>query len=111
MTQTEWENEMCIKILELIQNELYVDFRYLDVAVSALTLTPNDSLRSTATDGISFFFPARTDSSGIPLQPAFLKSRCTAQRISLYFSASVDSWKPRPGFVEPFLRHCCRVDY
>ena len=52
MTQTEWENEMCIKILELIQNELY-----LDVAVSALTLTPNDSLRSTATDGISFFFP------------------------------------------------------
>ncbi|MCO7153552.1 VWA-like domain-containing protein [Anaerobutyricum hallii] len=55
MTQTEWENEMCIKILELIQNELYVDFRYLDVAVSALTLTPNDSLRSTATDGISFF--------------------------------------------------------
>ena len=39
MTQTEWENEMCIKILELIQNELYVDFRYLDVAVSALTLT------------------------------------------------------------------------
>ena len=57
MTQTEWENERCIKILELIQNELYVDFRYLDVAVSALTLTPNDSLRSTATDGISFFFP------------------------------------------------------
>lgn len=48
---------MCIKILELIQNELYVDFRYLDVAISALTLTPNDSLRSTATDGISFFFP------------------------------------------------------
>ena len=94
MTQTEWENEMCIKILELIQNELYVDFRYLDVAVSALTLTPNDSLRSTATDGISFFFP-----------------RCTAQRISLYFSASVDSWKPRSRFVEPFLRHCCRVDY
>ena len=44
-------------MLELIQNELYVDFRYLDVAVSALTLTPNDSLRSTATDGISFFFP------------------------------------------------------
>ena len=102
MTQTEWENEMCIKILELIQNELYVDFRYLDVAVSALTLTPNDSLRSTATDGISFFFPP---------EQILRVFRCTAQRISLYFSASVDSWKPRPGFVEPFLRHCCRVDY
>ena len=30
---------------------------YKRQAVSALTLTPNDSLRSTATDGISFFFP------------------------------------------------------
>ena len=57
MTQSDWENEMCFKILELIHNELYVYFRYLDVAVSALTITPNDSLRSTATDGISFFFP------------------------------------------------------
>ena len=36
-TQHEWENEMCIKILHLIQNELYLDFRYLDVALSALT--------------------------------------------------------------------------
>ncbi len=45
------------KCSNLFTNELYVIFRYLDVAVSALTLTPNDSLRSTATDGISFFFP------------------------------------------------------
>ena len=42
MTQTEWENEMCIKILELIQNELYVDFRYLDVAVSAHCVLENE---------------------------------------------------------------------
>ena len=96
MTQTEWENEMCIKILELIQNELYVDFRYLDVAVSALTLTPNDSLRSTATDGISFFFPPEQILRVFRSNPLFL---------------SVDSWKPRSRFVEPFLRHCCRVDY
>lgn len=57
MTQTEWENEMCIKILDLIENELYIDFRYLDVAISTLILTPKESLRSTATDGISLFFP------------------------------------------------------
>lgn len=57
MTQTEWENEMCLKILELVKNELYIDFRYLDLALSALTLTPNETLRSTATDGISLFFP------------------------------------------------------
>ena len=57
MTQTEWENEMCIKILDLIENELYIDFRYLDVAISTLILTPKESLLSTATDGISLFFP------------------------------------------------------
>lgn len=57
LTQTEWENEMCVKILELIKNELYIDFRYLDVAISALSLSPNETLRSTATDGISLFFP------------------------------------------------------
>lgn len=57
MTQTEWENEMCLKILELVKNELYIDFRYLDIALSALTLTPNETLLSTATDGISLFFP------------------------------------------------------
>ena len=56
MTQTEWENEMCIKILDLIENELYIDFRYLDVAISTLILTPKESLRSTAPDGISLFF-------------------------------------------------------
>ena len=29
MTQTEWENEMCIKILELIQNELYLSLIHI----------------------------------------------------------------------------------
>lgn len=111
MTQTEWENEMCIKILELIQNELYVDFRYLDVAVSALTLTPNDSLRSTATDGISFFFPPEQILRVFRSNPLFLNRAVLHSVFHCIFLASVDSWKPRPGFVEPFLRHCCRVDY
>lgn len=57
ITQTEWEYEICIKILKLIENELYIDFRYLDVAVSTLVLTPNETIHSTATDGISFYFP------------------------------------------------------
>ena len=72
MTQTEWENEMCIKILELIQNELYVDFRYLDVAISALTLMPNETLRSTATDGISLFFPPEQILRVFRFNPLFL---------------------------------------
>jgi len=96
MTQTEWENEMCIKILELIQNELYVDFRYLDVAVSALTLTPNDSLRSTATDGISFFFPPEQILRVFRSNPLFL-NRCTAY-FTVFFGIC--------GFVEAAIQIC-----
>ena len=72
MTQTEWENEMCIKILDLIENELYIDFRYLDVAISTLILTPKESLRSTATDGISLFFPPEQILRAFRSNPLFL---------------------------------------
>lgn len=103
MTQTEWENEMCIKILELIQNELYVDFRYLDVAVSALTLTPNDSLRSTATDGISFFFPPEQILRVFRSNPLFLNRavlhsvfhcifRCIFRHLWIRGSRDPDLW-------------------
>lgn len=56
LTQTEWENDICIKILHLIQNELYLDFRYFDLALSALTFEPKESILSFATDGIRLFF-------------------------------------------------------
>lgn len=94
MTQTEWENEMCIKILDLIENELYIDFRYLDVAISTLILTPKESLRSTATDGISLFFSAGTDFASLSFQSSFPEPSRAPQRFPLYFPASVDSWKP-----------------
>ena len=57
-TQTEWENEMCLKILDVIRSELYLDFRYLDMALSALTWSSNEQIHTFATDGSSlFFFP------------------------------------------------------
>ena len=31
-TQTEWENDMCLQILDVIRSDLYLDFRYLDMA-------------------------------------------------------------------------------
>ncbi|MCI6858237.1 MAG: VWA-like domain-containing protein [Eubacterium sp.] len=58
VTQTEWENNMCMQVLTLTKDELYMDFRYLDRALSTLIPTPKPSLRSTATDGISLFFPS-----------------------------------------------------
>ena len=99
ITQTEWEKEMCIKILELVENELYIDFRYLDVAVSALTLTPKESLRSTATDGISLLFPPYQilrvfRSNPLFLNRAFLHSvfHCIFRHLWIRGSRDPDLW-------------------
>ena len=71
-TQSEWENEMCIKILDLIQNELYLDFRYLDVALSALTFSGNEQIRTMATDGIYLYFSTEQILRVYPNNPLFL---------------------------------------
>lgn len=56
-TQEEWEAQICTKILKTIHDELYLDYRYLDVALSSLTFTKNDMLQITATDGIHLYYP------------------------------------------------------
>ena len=71
-TQSEWENEMCIKILDLIQNELYLDFRYLDVALSALTFSGNEQIRTMATNGIYLYFSTEQILRVYPNNPLFL---------------------------------------
>ena len=35
-----WQNQMAEKILRFVQNELYQDLRFLDVALSALVWQP-----------------------------------------------------------------------
>ena len=44
ITQTEWEQYMAEKILRLIRHELYMDFRYMDVALSALSYQPKEGV-------------------------------------------------------------------
>ncbi|MCI8448839.1 MAG: metallopeptidase [Eubacterium sp.] len=51
-TQTEWEYEMSVKILDLIRSELYLDLRFLDIALSALIPREDAALKAFATDGI-----------------------------------------------------------
>lgn len=71
-TQTEWENEICIEILKLIQNELYLDFRYLDMALSALIFAPKEQIHTFATDGTSLFFSSEQLLRLFPKNPLFL---------------------------------------
>ena len=50
ITQTEWEQYMAEKILRLIRHELYMDFRYMDVALSALSYQPKEGIDTLGTE-------------------------------------------------------------
>lgn len=55
-TQTEWEEEMSVKILDFVRNELYLELRFLDVALSALTPKAQSALSTMATDGRYLYY-------------------------------------------------------
>ena len=55
-TQTEWEEEMSLKILSFVRNEIYLDLRFLDLALSALWPKPAENLNAFATDGTILYF-------------------------------------------------------
>ena len=57
-TNSEWEEDISIKIINQTRNELYVDLRFLRNALWALTPKKNDSLSSFATNGINISYNA-----------------------------------------------------
>ena len=54
--QYEWEDEMSGKILGYVRNELYLDLRFMDVALSELIWTGDTSIDTMATDGQNLFY-------------------------------------------------------
>ena len=65
-TQTEWENEMCMQILDVIPQRTLSGFRYLDMALSALTFSANEQIHTLATDGTYLFFSREQILRGLP---------------------------------------------
>lgn len=55
-TQGEWEEEMSRKILDFVQNEIYMDLRFLDIALSSLTPKADTQIHAFATDGTFLCF-------------------------------------------------------
>lgn len=55
-TQTEWEEAMSIKVLGFVKDELYLDLRFLGIALSALTPQADSQITTCATDGTALFF-------------------------------------------------------
>ncbi len=55
-TQTEWEEEMSVKILDYVRSDLNANFRFMDLALLALEPKANSSLQTFATDGIYLYY-------------------------------------------------------
>lgn len=55
-TQEEWEAEMSCKILDFVRSEIYLDLRFLDLALSALTPRADAAIHAFATDGACLYF-------------------------------------------------------
>ena len=56
LTQDEWEDDMSKQILGYVRNELYLELRFMDVALSELIWTNDESIDTMATDGEYLFY-------------------------------------------------------
>lgn len=55
-THEEWQARMGGEVLAVLRSELYLDFRFLDQALGALTPVPDERCGVLATDGQSLFY-------------------------------------------------------
>lgn len=55
-TETEWEMEKAIEIIDFVRGELYLDLPYMGIALGGLESAPKEELQTFATDGTYLFF-------------------------------------------------------
>ena len=55
-THEEWQARMGGEVLAVVRSGLYLDFRFLDMALSALTPAPDERCRVLATDGQTLYY-------------------------------------------------------
>lgn len=70
--QYEWENEMAVKILDIVKSELYLDMRFMDVALSALEWQNREGMNTLATDGINMYYSSEYIIKIFKANPLFL---------------------------------------
>lgn len=71
-TQREWQEEMAGEILSLVRSELYLEFRYFDIALSAFHWTADDSIDTFGTDGEHLYYSIDQLLRVFPKNPKFL---------------------------------------
>ncbi len=71
-SQTEWEIEMSLKIIDLTKNELYLDMRFFHLALCSLIPIADTALQTFATDGISIRYAPEQIMRVFKNNPGFL---------------------------------------
>lgn len=71
-TQWEWQQELADEILSLIRSELYLDLRFMDVALSALSWKPAEGIDTFGTDGEVLYYSMERLLQVYPVNSAFL---------------------------------------
>lgn len=74
-TEQEWQEHMSEEILGILRSELYMDFRYMDMALSALSWCPKNGIDTLGTDGNVLFYSPEQLIRVYPKNPVFL-NRC-----------------------------------
>jgi predicted metal-dependent peptidase len=55
-TQEQWEARMAGEVLAVTRSTLYLDFRFFDLALAALSPVPDAAAQRLATDGVSLYY-------------------------------------------------------
>lgn len=71
-TVQEWQEGMAEEILSLIHSELYLELRFMDVALSALSWQPEESIETFGTDGAKMYYSVDRLLQVYPRNPRFL---------------------------------------
>lgn len=71
-TQEEWEEEMTYKIYRFVHDELYLEFRYLDIALGALLPKTDKRIQTFATDGEWMYLSTKQMLRLFQKNPAYL---------------------------------------
>lgn len=71
-TQWEWQQEMADEILSLIRSELYLELRFMDVALSALSWKPAEGIDTFGTDGEVLYYSMERLLQVYPVNSSFL---------------------------------------
>ena len=56
ITQSEWEEDMAVKILGFVRNELYLELRFMDMALSGLLWKSDNTIDTMAVDGEFLYY-------------------------------------------------------